>query len=242
MWAERQALAATFRPRARGTGRILCYHSVGQPDWGVNDVPPALFRRQLEMARQAGNRFVDAGQLAGGDADPRDLAITFDDGLTSVMTQAAPILAELGIPWSVFVVSEWADGGGGFDEGTFLRWRDLERLAGVAEIGSHSATHPDFGRIGTSQIERELRESREAIESRLGIRVRSFAIPFGQSTNWTGAAQAAALAAGYELVYAQAEETRPLGTVARTFVTRFDEPRIFRALLAGAFDRWEEWA
>ena len=47
--------------------------------------------------------------------------------------------------------------------------------------------------------------------------------------------------AGYEIVYAQAEATRPEGTVARTFVTKFDGDRIFNALLKGKFDRWEEW-
>ena len=52
----------------------------------------------------------------------------------------------------------------------------------------------------------------------------------------------AAKDAGYELVYAQAEETRSTDTVARTFVTKFDGDRIFRALLKGKFDSWEEWA
>ncbi len=47
--------------------------------------------------------------------------------------------------------------------------------------------------------------------------------------------------AGYKDVYAQAEDTRPNGTIPRTFVTRFDGDRIFSALLRGAYDRWEEW-
>ena len=59
--------------------------------------------------------------------------------------------------------------------------------------------------------------------------------------NWTADAAAAARAAGYEIIYAQAEETRPPDTVPRTFVTHFDGPHIFSALLGGAFDRWEEW-
>jgi hypothetical protein len=46
---------------------------------------------------------------------------------------------------------------------------------------------------------------------------------------------------GYEVVYAQAEETRPIGTIPRTFVTRFDGDLIFNALMTGVFDRWEEW-
>ncbi len=54
-------------------------------------------------------------------------------------------------------------------------------------------------------------------------------------------AQQAARDAGYETIYAQAEETRPEGTVARTFVTKYDGDRIFKALLAGKYDRWEEW-
>jgi hypothetical protein len=36
-------------------------------------------------------------------------------------------------------------------------------------------------------------------------------------------------------------ERRPPGTVPRTFITRFDNDRLFRAALGGAFDRWEEW-
>jgi peptidoglycan/xylan/chitin deacetylase (PgdA/CDA1 family) len=114
-------------------------------------------------------------------------------------------------------------------------------MAGTAEIGSHSATHPDIGRVDVGHLGRELVESREAIEKNVGTRVTSFAIPFGQSNNWSVLAQQEAAAAGYEVVYAQAEETRPAGTVPRTFVTQFDQPRIFDALLEGAFDRWEEW-
>jgi hypothetical protein len=79
------------------------------------------------------------------------------------------------------------------------------------------------------------------IERRLGFAPKTFAIPLGQSMNWTGECAAAARTAGYDIIYAQAEETRPAGTVARTFVTRFDHARIFRALLDGTFDRWEEW-
>lgn len=242
MFCERNALATTHRGPAREAGRILCYHSVGQPRFGVNDVSPRLFRQQIELALEAGFRFVAPAALArAGGGAARDLAITFDDGLSSVRTEAASILAEFGIPWTVFVVSDWADGRGGWPEATVLNWRDLEALLPVAEIGSHSASHPDIGRVGEEALARELVESRQLIERRLGITVNSFAIPFGQSANWSTTAQEAARAAGYELVYAQAEETRPAGTVPRTFVTRFDQPRIFRALLAGAFDRWEEW-
>ena len=73
-----------------------------------------------------------------------------------------------------------------------------------------------------------------------GVDSDEFALPFGQSANWSPAAAQAAVEAGYRTLYAQSVNTRPAGTVARTFITRTDRPMLFRAALAGAFDNWEE--
>jgi peptidoglycan/xylan/chitin deacetylase (PgdA/CDA1 family) len=242
MCCERHVLATVRRPRRRPFGRIFCYHSVGQPAWGVNDVSPARFRRQIELALREGFRFVPASEIVRTGGGPRDLAITFDDGLKSTRTNAAAILAEYGVPWSLFVVSDWADGKHPFSDDAMLSWDEIAQLAAAGvEIGSHSVTHPNFAWLDASATVDELGQSRRTIEARLGITPASFAIPLGQSANWTAQASDAARNAGYTTVYAQAEETRPAGTVARTFVTHWDGDRIFRAALGGAFDRWEEW-
>jgi peptidoglycan/xylan/chitin deacetylase (PgdA/CDA1 family) len=242
MCCERHVLAAVGRQRKRWIGRILCYHSIGQEAWGVNDVTPAQFRRHIELALGAGYRFVPASEIVRTGGAAKDLAITFDDGLKSVLTEAAPILKEYGLPWSFFPVSEWSDGRHAFDDDVVLSWRDIEALmAQGAEMGSHSATHPDFGRIELARAIDELGGSRDLFEKRLGVAPKEFAIPLGQSGNWKPAAMKAANDAGYTTIYAQAEETRPEGTIARTFVTKFDGDRIFRALLKGKFDYWEEW-
>jgi peptidoglycan/xylan/chitin deacetylase (PgdA/CDA1 family) len=234
---------AAIRPRReRSQGRILCYHSVGQPLWGVNDVSPRQFRRHIELALEAGYRIVPASEIARTGGGPKDLAITFDDGLKSVLTNAAPILAEYDAPWSLFVVSDWAEGQHAWDADVMLSWSEIERVAALgAEIGSHSVTHPNFGTLDPSRVADEIGQSRQVIAARTGILPTTFAIPFGQSGNWSPLAAAAARDAGYSTVYAQAEDTRPSATVARTFVTRWDTDRVFRAALTGAFDRWEEW-
>lgn len=242
MFCERYALAVCGRTMPRLGGRILCYHSLGQPLYGVNDVHPARFRRQIEFALRSGYRFVPAASIAETGGSEDELAITFDDACKSVLTAGAPILRDLGVPWSLFVVSSWCDAPEG-SANHHLSWREIETLAaGGVEIGSHSVTHPDFGRISTSQAAEELWQSRAMIVRRTGIEPTSFAIPLGQSPNWNAAAQRVALEAGYRTIYAQAESTRPAGTVARTFVTRFDDAVVFCALLRGRFDTWEEWA
>ncbi len=235
MWLQ------AVRPRRPTTrGRVLCYHSVGTVEWGVNDVSAARFRRQLELALALGYRFVPAATIQAGGGAEGDLGVTFDDGLMSVQRNAAPILAELGIPWSLFVVCDWADGKHERPE-LFMDWEEIRDAArsGVA-IGSHSMTHPDFGRLSLAEARTEMTDSRRVIHERTGVEVDTFAIPFGQSRNWRPELTDLATSVGYRTVYAQAVDTRAGGTVSRTFITRFDNERIFRAGLEGAFDRWEE--
>jgi peptidoglycan/xylan/chitin deacetylase (PgdA/CDA1 family) len=242
MCAERNVIARTRRDSDSHRGRILCYHSVGTPEWGLNDVSPARFALQIDLALDEGFRFVPAERIARGEGLAKELAITFDDGLTSVKN-AVPVLSSYRIPFTLFVVSQWADGrNSSFAPELFLGWQDIEAMcAQGATVGSHSVTHPNFGRLGPQAAQDELAVSRETIASRLGMVPTSFAIPFGQSHDWTAETAAQARTAGYETVYAQAEDSRPAGTVPRTFITRWDTAPVFRAALAGKFASWEEW-
>lgn len=237
---ERVLLPAFRRRRPAKYGRVLCYHSVGTEEWGVNDVPAPLFRSQLQMALELGYRFVPADTIAAGLGCERDLAVTFDDGLRSVYENAAPILADLGIPWSLFVVCDWADRKHE-QSSLFMGWDEIRQAASAgAAIGSHSMTHPDFGRLSDMEAGAELWDSRRVLRERIGVHVDAFAIPFGQSSNWRYGLSELARSLGYLTIYAQAVDTRTEGTVSRTFVTRFDRERVFRAALEGAFDAWEE--
>lgn len=241
MYGERQVLA--FQPRrARQHGRILCYHSVGQPEFGVNDVSPDRFRRQIETALEAGYRFVAPAEIAASGGQAKDIAVSFDDALKSVLTEADPILREYKIPYSVFVVSDWSEQSHDWQKTGVLSWDELRQMrADGVELGSHSDTHRDFGEIDLTRARNEFQRSRDMMQDRLGFTPDVFAIPFGQSKNWNPETDALARAMGFTTIYSQAEETRPPGTIPRTFVTHFDDPRIFKAALRGAYDHWEEW-
>jgi peptidoglycan/xylan/chitin deacetylase (PgdA/CDA1 family) len=223
-------------------GRILCYHSIGTPQWGVNDVSPDRFRRQLELAISLGYRFVSADRIASGEARSNELAVTFDDAVLSVLRNGAPVLAELGIPWTVFVVTDWASGRHSFGRDMVMGWSEVRELAGAGvSIGSHSVTHPHFSQIAPEQVRSELFGSRQVLADQVGVAPDAFAIPFGQSSDWNQETMLIAQSAGYRRIYAQAAATRPAGTIGRTFITRFDNDRLFVAALRGAFDDWEEW-
>ena len=241
MRTERELLARFgYRKPAHGS-RILCYHGVGTPSWGVNDLTVRQFAEQLKFALALGYRFVSLEEAVCTN-DPKLLAVTFDDGLVSVARNAVPVLRELGVPYTVFVVSEWADGKHPFGDGVIMDWAELSHLAeNGASIGSHSVNHPNFREISAQEAARQLRDSRESISANLGLTPRAFAIPFGRSSDWTAATSLAADLAGYDRILAQSEDARPSGTIARTFVARSDTLLTFRAALEGAFDSWEEW-
>jgi peptidoglycan/xylan/chitin deacetylase (PgdA/CDA1 family) len=240
--AERHALATVRRGLPFREPRILCYHSVGTAGTGINDVAPGKLRRQLELVRATGGRFVAARRIAEGAAAPHDLAVTFDDGFRSVTTNAWPVLRELAVPATMFVVAEWADRNGGKGDERYAGWADFERMAAAGvSIGSHSCTHRRMAGLPMGAIVDELQRSRALIEQRIGIRTDEFAIPFGQASDWSDEAMEAAREAGYRHVYAQSALRRPPGTVTRTFITSLDNERVFRAALRGAFDGWEEW-
>jgi peptidoglycan/xylan/chitin deacetylase (PgdA/CDA1 family) len=236
-------LARIGTGRPRPGGRILCYHSIGQAQFGVNDVNPKLFRQQLEFALANGYTFVDAEFIARGCGSARDLAVTFDDGCKSVHDVAAPILQDLGIPYKVFVVTDWSTTGGDGDySGAFMTWLDLESLLREgARVGSHSCAHQDFGSLSPAQVRSDLEEARNLIRGRLGVEVNEFAIPFGLKSNWTQQASIEAREVGFELIYAQGELRKPESTIGRSFITNFDDVAVFAAVLDGRFDDWQEW-
>jgi peptidoglycan/xylan/chitin deacetylase (PgdA/CDA1 family) len=242
VFGERTALPAWRRRRGAGpgrggrscaAGRVLCYHSVGSPAWSHHDVSPSRFRRHLELALREGYRFVPAGAIAVTGGEPGDLALTFDDGLRSVVENAAPVLAELGIPWTLFPVTAWSSGEEAGPGRLFCDWDDVRRIAarGGVEIGSHSVTHPNFAQLDTDAALRELVESRRALEVGAGVVTDVFAVPYGQARDWPVAWTALAREAGYRTIYANAPDC-----VLRTSITGFDRDRIFLAALEGVFD------
>ena len=87
---------------------VLTYHAI-EPGPGPLCMEPSLFSAQLDLISEARVRLLTLDRLAeelgaGGPGEP-SVALTFDDGFASVAEEAAPMLAERGIPATVFCVA-----------------------------------------------------------------------------------------------------------------------------------------
>ena len=122
-----------------------------------------------------------------GDKSAHGVALTFDDGISTVFTAAMPILARRHVPAHVFVITRWVGGdnrwpGQPANATPFplMDWDQLEELQAAGfRIEGHTARHPDLRSLSDAQIEGEMEEADAAIEQRLGRRPRYFAYPYG---------------------------------------------------------------
>jgi peptidoglycan/xylan/chitin deacetylase (PgdA/CDA1 family) len=136
-------------------------------------LPPEEFRAFLLAARGTARRAVPLGTVPG-ELGALFFSLTFDDGHASDYTQAFPVLRELGLRATFFVVPTLVGTPG------FVSWDQLrEMVAAGMEIGSHSMTHPFVDRLDAPGLRREFGDSKAMIEDRLGAGVRSASLPRG---------------------------------------------------------------
>lgn len=198
------------RLRGRRDVLVLCYHGISDAWPDRSAVGAGRLEAQLERALRRGWRPAPFTEAVLAPPARRTLAVTFDDALRSVFRLARPVLDRLGVPGTVFVPTGFVEGGRPFawpgvdrwlgtaHEGELagMSWAELAELRDAGwEIGSHSASHPRLTTLSDSALDAELRESREALEERLGAGCRSIAYPY---SDVDGRVAGAARAAGYE--------------------------------------------
>ena len=170
---------------------------------------PAALDAQVTRLLRDGYEGVTFTEAVQGPRRGRRMAVTFDDAFASVLELGKPILDRLGVPATIFAVSDFAasgrplewDGidhwkGGPFDaELRGLGWDALRGLAGDGwEIGSHTCDHPRLTRCPDAELDRQLAESRAACEAALQRPCTSIAYPYGDVDPRV---EAAAARAGY---------------------------------------------
>jgi peptidoglycan/xylan/chitin deacetylase (PgdA/CDA1 family) len=234
-----------LRAVARRTSRILLYHGIGEA--GRPDDPHHLvvdevaFRVQLQLLQDAGFEFVTVAELAerippGGEPPPGLVAISFDDGMEDNFSRALPILSELGVPATVYVLTgaigaenPWLPGE------RMMTANELEAMArsGI-ELGAHTVTHPDLSSLPFDECLSEIESSRDRVEAITGTRPHTFAYPFG---HYGPAAMNAVRDAGFSAAVTciNRGSWAPL-ELKRTLITGRDGVASFVARVSGAYE------
>jgi len=156
--------------------RILAYHKVAICDSPLC-VPPSRFLRQLQVLNRMKATLVNLEEfdmLQPGPRRDRVVALTFDDGTIDGYTTVVPALVEREASATFFVPSATVGSDGK------MNWEHLREILSLGfEVGSHSRTHRNLPGLSDSELEAEIRGSKEELEDSLGVPIRSFAYPRG---------------------------------------------------------------
>ncbi|HXJ81940.1 MAG TPA: polysaccharide deacetylase family protein [Candidatus Methylomirabilis sp.] len=164
---------------------------------------PELFARQIEWLARKGydtwpaSRYVQA-LVERARLPDRVVVLTFDDGYTSVLEAALPILRARGACATVFLVTgavgerpRWTTS----VTEQVLTWEGARRAASDGlEFESHTHTHPFLDEASDECVQAEITRSRAELEARGLGRGRIIAWPYGR---YAPHLRAAAIQAGY---------------------------------------------
>ena len=193
------------------------------------------FEQQLRWLLDQGWQALDLDGYVAARADRahrprRSFLVTIDDGFTSVLQLAVPVLERLGVPALLYVPSDLA--------GRTATWlprpadepllgpdelRHLHTLPWL-ELGVHGADHRDLRGLGADALDHQVRRAHGRLGDLVGDPLRSFAYPYGAHD---AAARRAVAAEGFDVAFSVFDDAGP-HAVSRVDVNATDTLASFR--------------
>lgn len=240
---------------------ILMYHSIAEEDesqvhpYYRTATSPPSFASQMEYLHTAGYTAcspADARSIAGSSAMSvgKLVALTFDDGYQNVYREAFPVLQRFNFTASIFLSTAYIGNTTlEFKGRSCLNWSEVREMRkyGIT-FGSHTVTHRQLSSLSRSEVRRELVQSKRVIEQEISASVDSFAYPYAfphADSAFLAMLQDLLQEVGYingvcTIIGRVGPRSDPL-FLPRLPVNDADDPDLFQAKLAGAYD-WVGWA
>ena len=168
-------------------GEIWMLHRVVEqrsedPNQRELEVTPEYLEQVISKYLKNGYTFVPIDSVFNAH---RFICLTFDDGYRDNYTTALPILKRLGIPFAIYISTNFIDNkqpmwwypdqqlGLSLEE---LRILDREPLC---TIGAHTLSHPRLDTLTVIEQQKEIVESKVILEQWLGHPIQHFSYPHG---------------------------------------------------------------
>ena len=181
---------------------VLYYHSV-LPDSEVTTrnevtISPENLKTQLQLVKDLGYTTLTMSELNdyiinNKEIPKKSILITFDDGYADNYVHAFPILKELDMKATIFVISS------GIDGGYYMSSDQLKDMVNYGiDIESHTVNHVHLDTLPYEEQLKELKDSKATIEKVTNKEVLSIAFPFGDYNENT---LKAVTEAGYSIAF-----------------------------------------
>jgi len=168
---------------------IILYHWIAvSPSDGPNYtspyyVKPEVFEEEMKLLHDWSYTTITTELLIkaiteGADLPERPLIISFDDGHLNNYTTAFPIMKKYGFTGVLYIVANYM----GADQ--YMNADQIKEMAAAGwEVGSHTMSHMDLTSLEPERQRHEIVDSREVLQTKLGVPILTFSYPFGRSDN-----------------------------------------------------------
>ena len=159
---------------------VLYYHSVDPSEANEVIISPEKLREELTFIKDSGYTTLTMSELNdyilnNAPIPEKSIVITFDDGYADNYANAFPILKELDIKATIFVISNFTD-----KDGYYMTSQQIKEMSDYGiDIQSHTASHAHLNQLTYEEQLNELKTSKEKLESITEKPVISIAYPFG---------------------------------------------------------------
>ena len=166
---------------------ILGYHDFRDRGGTPMIIAGPKFRQQMQAIKDSKIPVIPLSDVLAWKRGEKNIpeesiVITMDDGWEGVYQIAYPILREFGFPFTIYLYKKYVNIGG-----RSMTWAQIkEMMEHGCEVGSHTVSHEALTKKGGKSdadyqlwLLSELKESKEFLESNLGIEVTSVAYPYG---------------------------------------------------------------
>jgi peptidoglycan/xylan/chitin deacetylase (PgdA/CDA1 family) len=144
------------------------------------DIVPSLFEAHLQALRKANYETYyvrDIPDIMNGTIhySTRSAILTFDDGYEDFYTDVFPLLKKYHMRATQYVIYDYIGKKG------FLNEQQIRELidSDLVEIGSHTLDHIYLKQSPKLYADKQIIESKKKLEERFGIKISTFAYPYG---------------------------------------------------------------
>jgi peptidoglycan/xylan/chitin deacetylase (PgdA/CDA1 family) len=154
------------------------------------DLSPGAFSAQLDWMSDHGEivSLDEALRRIGTPEGDKCYVLTFDDGHESLYRVAFPILAQRGIPFTLYVTTAPLEADlllHGNPSFRLASWEEIRtmRESGLMTIGAHGHEHLDARAHDRDTLENDLRACNQLLRARLEVDPDHFAYPWGHASS-----------------------------------------------------------
>jgi len=155
--------------------RILMYHNTSDGPLSGMNISAQKLEKQISYLVNKGYTFLKISELAHFNKKAKHVVLTFDDGFVGNYIYLFEILKRYKVPVTIYLTPKIKD----IDSLSSDHIKEMQ-ASGLVEFGAHTMTHVNLEKVDDKTAQKEITQSKKAVEKLTGVSCFAFAYPYGR--------------------------------------------------------------